>query len=74
MIPYTPETLYADQQLTADELRLKYFDPADRSGGEGEHPRFSKWDWLQVVAQRSTVLGYWEWVEAQVEQAYDKEG
>lgn len=71
---YPPELARADHLLTADELRQKYFDPNGRWDSEGEHPRFGKWDWYQIVAQRSTLLGYWDWVVAKVEQAYDEEG
>lgn len=70
---YPPELARADYLLTADELRQKYFAPADRSGDEGAHPRFTQWDWVQEVAQRSTRRGYWDWVEAQIEQAHDNE-
>lgn len=60
----------ADHLLTADELRIKY---GTMQGGN-EHPRFSRWDWKQEVASDSTLRAYWDWVEAQIEQAHDKEG
>lgn len=71
---HPPELARADHLLTADELRLKYFDPDDRYGGQGEHPRFRKFDWRHEVNSGSTLRGYWEWVEAQIEEAHDKEG
>jgi hypothetical protein len=59
----------ADYLLTAEELRVKYYAPEDRSGDEGAHPRFTQWDWIQAVAQRVTRRGYWDWVHAQIEEA-----
>lgn len=67
------DTFRIDHRLTADELRVKYFDPAGAWDSEGEHPLFSKWDWYQIVAQRSTLLGYWEHVVHKVEEAYYEE-
>lgn len=51
-----------DYVLTAAQLDDKY-----NPEGDGEHPVFTRWDWAQVVAQRSTLLGYWDWVEYQIE-------
>ena len=34
---------------------------------DAEDLQFSKWDWVQLVAQRSLTLGYWEWVKEQRE-------
>lgn len=73
MNQHDPSLARADYLLTAGELRLRYFDANDRSGGQGEHPRFQKWNWRQEVASGSTLRGYWEWVEAQIEQAHDEE-
>jgi hypothetical protein len=73
-LQHDPDLARADHLLTADELRLKYFDANDRSGGQGEHPRFSKFDWHQEVASGDTLRGYWPWVEAQIEEAHDEEG
>ena len=33
----------------------------------GSHPRFDRADWRQEVCSSSTQLGYWEWVEHQLE-------
>lgn len=67
--PNYPEHLArADRLLTADELRQKYYDPSGAWDSEGEHPMHGKWDWLQQVAQRSTLRGYWDWVQAQIEE------
>ena len=58
-------TFYIDDyKLTAEQLAAKY-DP-DSSGDEA-HPGFTVWDWVQVVAQRSTRLGYWAWVHRKLE-------
>lgn len=46
-----------DHQLNPSQLDDKY-----NPDGDGEHPKYTRWKWVQVVAQRSTLLGYWEWV------------
>lgn len=51
-----------DWLLSAKQLEEKH-----SPDGEGEHPTFTRWDWIQRVAQRGTLLGYWEWVKARVE-------
>lgn len=65
---YTP--LIPDFGLSAEQLDDKY--NPDGPDGDGEHPVFTHWDWLQVVAQRSTKSGYWEWLRSQIEQARDE--
>lgn len=57
-----------DHRLTAEELREKYYDPKGSWDSEGEHPTYTKWDWYQTVAQRSTLRGYWDWVIVQIEE------
>jgi hypothetical protein len=57
-----------DYGLSADHLEDKY----DNADDTGEHPTYSTWDWTQVVAQRSTRLGYWAWVKAQLEAEEDR--
>lgn len=52
-----------DYRLRADHLEAKY----DNADNTGEHPVYTTWEWTQIVAQRSTRLGYWDWVEAQLE-------
>jgi hypothetical protein len=59
-----------EHELTADELRVRYYDPLCSWDGEGQHLRFTKWDWFQIVAQRSTLLGYWDWVASRIEHTY----
>jgi len=45
---------------------------ADKHGGPwGSHPKFPREDWQYEVANGDTPLGYWEWVEAQLEMALD---
>jgi hypothetical protein len=53
-----------EAELTADQLAKKY-------GGfwEGEHPKYPCADWKGLVENDETRLGYWEWVEAQIEVA-----
>lgn len=54
-----------DFRLPAKQLATKY-----NPDGLGEHPEFTRWDWVQVVAQRSTLLGYWQWVEYRLDEAF----
>ena len=40
-------------------------------GGKGvwsEHPKFSRCEWGEEAYEHDTVLGYWDWVIAQIEQ------
>lgn len=34
--------------------------------GDQEHPVFTREDWRTEVGDQGTVLGYWDWVEAQI--------
>lgn len=51
-----------DHRLNAAQLEEKY-----TQAGSTEHPQFTPWDWTQRVAQRGTVHGYWQWVEARIQ-------
>ena len=62
--PYRPELARADHLLSADELREKY----STQFSNGEHPRHLRVEWRDAVANDNTLLGYWQWVEAQIEQ------
>lgn len=48
--------------LDETQLRIAFGD---------EHPDFPRDDWRYEVGNNDTVLGYWEWVEHQVESAAD---
>ena len=50
-----------DKHCSADQLDAKY-----NLDGDGEHPVHTRWDWIQAVAQRSTISGYWAWVEQMI--------
>ena len=50
-----------DKQLNAEQLEAKY-----SPDGDGEDPRYSRWDWRQAVAQENTINGYWAWVEQMI--------
>jgi hypothetical protein len=65
--PYRPELARADYLLTASELREKYSTERDN----GEHPQYLRRDWRHEVAEGDTLRGYWDWVEAQLEQDHD---
>jgi len=39
----------------------------------GEYPDHDKDDWRTEVANDDTVLGYWQWVECQIQQKKDEE-
>lgn len=62
--PYRPELARADRLLSADELREKY----STACNNGEHPRYLRVDWRDAVANDTTLVGYWQWVEDQIEQ------
>lgn len=57
--------LEEDASLSQAELDAKY-----NPEGDGEHPHFTVWDWAQVVAQRSTLSGYWEWLQYKIDSLY----
>ena len=40
-------------------------------GTWGEHPDFPSSDWQDEVADDATRLGYWDWVEAQIDALED---
>ena len=41
---------------------------ADKHGGTwGEHPTYSVSEWQEAVERSDTRLGYWGWVEGQIE-------
>jgi hypothetical protein len=61
---YPPELARADRLLSAEELEQKYSTERDN----GEHPQYLRADWRHEVANCDTLRGYWQWVEAQIEQ------
>lgn len=68
---YTQEQmdlLRSDGGLDADDLEFKYNNAEDT----GQHPLFTRWDWIQVVAQRSITDGYWDWMFDQIYEALEK--
>lgn len=54
-----------DHRLSAEELDSKY-----NPDGDGEHPEFSRFCWRKEVASQNTIVGYWDWVEYQLEQKF----
>lgn len=50
-----------DWSLNAHDLCSKY-------GPWGSHPEFPATDWRREVADGDTRLGYWDWVECQIEE------
>ncbi len=36
--------------------------------GDGEYPAYTRADWRLAVAERDTLLGYWEWVAHMLEE------
>lgn len=63
VLHHSPELARADRLLSAEELDDKY-----NPDGNGEHPRFQRADWRAAVANDETLVGYWQWVEYQIEQ------
>jgi hypothetical protein len=57
-----------DKSLTPEQLDDKY-----NPEGDGEHPHYTRRDWREEVENYHTISGYWFWVAAQIEQAYDEE-
>jgi len=57
----------ADYQLTAAQLQEKY-------ESKEVHPEedYSWWNWYQQVAQRATILGYWDWVVLKLDEEEDE--
>lgn len=53
-----------DYGLTAEHRDFKY-----SPDGEGEHPDATRRQWRSAVAQQSTIVGYWAWVEYEIEMA-----
>jgi hypothetical protein len=53
----------AEEKLTAAELR-------ERHGGSvwDDHPDFDRESWQAEAAVNDTCLGYWDWVQSQLEQ------
>jgi hypothetical protein len=59
-----------DSELIAEELQEKY--DTLSAEGWGKHPYFTREDWQSDVAMGDTRLGYWPWVEHQIESATDQ--
>ncbi|TAN06802.1 MAG: hypothetical protein EPN36_03475 [Rhodanobacteraceae bacterium] len=57
-----------DFGMTAEQLRVKY----DTDEGWGEHPEFPMEDWKFEVGEGNTRLGYWAWVEGQLDMKRDE--
>ncbi|MBM5458620.1 hypothetical protein H8F21_13705 [Pseudomonas sp. P66] len=51
----------ADQDLSPDQLALKY-------ASTGEHSLYPKSDWRYEVACVNTLRGYWDWVAAMLDE------
>ena len=59
--------LIPDFGLSADQLEEKY-----SPDGDSEHPEITRGDWHQAVTERSTTLGYWDWLSSQLDIAQDE--
>lgn len=55
---------FDEKGLGAEMLQARY----GREDG-GEHPKYTREEWRIAVEQDSTLLGYWAWVAAQIEEA-----
>lgn len=51
-----------DYGLNAEQLDCKY-----NPDGGGEHPRNTRKDWREAVANEDTISGYWEWIVSKIE-------
>jgi hypothetical protein len=56
-----------DYDLTAEDLDHKY-----NPEGDGGHPHYTRKYWRDVVADRNTLQGYWEWVKYALEVEEDE--
>jgi hypothetical protein len=62
-----PDHLHVqDSQLTAGSLSEQY-----SPTGDEEHPKYTRSDWRNEVAQENTLRGYGEWVASMIEQEVD---
>jgi hypothetical protein len=52
---------FPDTQLNIEQIQAKY-------EAKGGHSRFAKSDWQAEVANGDTLRGYWDWVQAKVEE------
>jgi hypothetical protein len=51
-----------DYGLSPLQLEAKY-----APDGDGGHPGFAQWEWRNEVNAHMTILGYWAWVQFQLE-------
>lgn len=63
------EMILDEVGLTANELADKY--GTDHSWGE--HPAFNRRHWKNEVANGDTQIGYWQWVQSEIEQSQNDE-
>lgn len=52
-----------ERDLSPEQLDDKY-----NPDGDGEHPNYTRKDWRFAVENDETLLGYWGWVEFQIQQ------
>lgn len=52
-----------DYGLTADQLNDKY-----NPEGGGQHPAYTREDWMLAVANEDTLVGYWDWAWHRLEE------
>jgi hypothetical protein len=51
-----------DYPLSALQLAIRYDEAFN-----AEHPGYTRWEWRNEVSHLNTLLGYWEWVQHQLE-------
>lgn len=61
------EIIKADFALSAEQLDEKY-----NPEGYGEHPVFTRGDWISDVFHGYTLRGYWDWLVARIEEEMDE--
>lgn len=59
--------IYADKDLTSEELDLKY-----NPDGTGEHPVLTRSTWRNEVVMEHTQDGYWSWVKTTIDDAHSQ--
>lgn len=61
-------TEHVDTELTAEQLDDKY-----NPEGGGQHPDFTREDWMWAVSNEDTLSGYWAWVVMRIRETNEEE-
>ncbi len=59
---------FEDFGMTEQELHDKH----NPTGDGGEHPHYTREEWVNAVNQDATLAGYWAWVYGEVQRDNDE--